>query len=153
MGYIPSDAEWYLADVIMQVAVEDDPRTVVHSNIVLIRADSPDEAYEKALEIGHHQETTYKNTDGKQVQFRFRGLKSLNVVYDELADGAELTYSEEVGVPEEEIQRRIVPKEELSVFAPLSHPNKPNYASRDIYERVRDLFPDSEPPPGVWMEE
>ena len=52
MGYIPKDAKWYLADIIQQITVEDDPRSVVHTNVVLVRADSPEEAYEKALALG-----------------------------------------------------------------------------------------------------
>lgn len=52
MGYIPKSAKWYLADIVQQITVEGDPRSVVHTNLVFVRADSPEEAYEKALELG-----------------------------------------------------------------------------------------------------
>ena len=58
MGYIPEDAKWYLADIVLQIAVDDDPRSVVHINLVLIRADSPEEAYEKALALGAEGEAS-----------------------------------------------------------------------------------------------
>jgi hypothetical protein len=48
MAYIPDDAKWYIAEIIMECQIEDDPRNVVHINIVLVRADSPEEAFEKA---------------------------------------------------------------------------------------------------------
>ena len=52
MGDIPENAKWYLADIVQEITVEDDPHNVVHTNLVLIRADSPEEAYQKAMELG-----------------------------------------------------------------------------------------------------
>ncbi len=60
MAYIPADAKWYLADIVEQIAVEDDPRHVVHTNTVLIRADSPEDAYAKAVELGTNKGVSYK---------------------------------------------------------------------------------------------
>ena len=45
MAFIPADAKWYLAEIVEQISVEGDPRSVIHTNLVLVRADSPDEAY------------------------------------------------------------------------------------------------------------
>jgi Domain of unknown function (DUF4288) len=86
-----------LAKIVEQITVEGDPRNVVHTNLVLIRADSPEEAYPKAVELGAAGEQSYENLDGTRVEFRFRGLRELSVIYDELEHGAELTYSEDVG--------------------------------------------------------
>ena len=52
MGYIPEDAKWYLADLVEEITVEGDPRNVVHTNMTLVRADSPEEAYQKAVQLG-----------------------------------------------------------------------------------------------------
>jgi hypothetical protein len=52
MGYIPEDAKWYLAEIVEEITVEEDSRNVVHRNLHLIRADSPEEAYRKAIELG-----------------------------------------------------------------------------------------------------
>ena len=35
-----------------EITVEGESRNVVHTNLLLVRADSPEEAYEKALELG-----------------------------------------------------------------------------------------------------
>jgi hypothetical protein len=71
----------------------------------LIRADSPDEAYEKAVSLGYQGEASYDNPNGQLVQIRFRGLADLDVIYDELGHGAELLFHEQVGVEPEEIEK------------------------------------------------
>jgi len=62
------------AELVEEITVEDDPRNVVHQNLVLIRAVSADEAYEKARKIGKDGETSYDNPSGKAVRIRFRGF-------------------------------------------------------------------------------
>jgi hypothetical protein len=90
MGFIPKDARWYLAGLVLEHTVEGDPRNVVHVNTHLIEADSPDEAYQKANALGRAGELEYANSDGKQVRVAFRGLRDLDVIHEDLEDGAEL---------------------------------------------------------------
>src|SRR5580704_16335633 len=137
MGYIPEDAKWYLADIVLEITVEDDPRNVVHTNLHLVRAESPEEAYQKAIQIGIASGHTSVNPDGKRVIFRFRGLCDLKEVIDsELEHGAELSYREDIAVDEATIQEWVSSKEDLGVFRPMEFnpSSKPNYASRDIME-------------------
>jgi hypothetical protein len=47
MGFIPKDARWYWADLILEFTIEGDDRNVVHINTHLIEADSPEQAYQK----------------------------------------------------------------------------------------------------------
>lgn len=129
MGYIPKDAKWYLARLVEQITVEGDPRNVVHTSLVLVRADSPEEAYQKALELGAQREIAYKNPQGLKVTTTFRGLQDLGVMHDPLEHGAELEYTEEVGVDEVALKRRILRKEELSVFAPIEQSSRPDYSA------------------------
>jgi hypothetical protein len=140
MAHIPTDAQWYIAEIVDQITVEDDPRSVVHKNLVLIRADSPETAYEKALSFGRDSETDYVNPDGKQVHIRFRGLSDLNVIHGELEDGAELMYEEKVGLTNESIERLISTKERLAVFCPIRSTKGPDYSSREILDEVRKLL-------------
>jgi len=140
MAYIPTDAQWYVAEIVEQVIIEGDPRNVVHRNLVLIRADSPETAYEKALSFGRSSETDYDNSEGKQVHIRFRGLSDLNVIHDKLEDGAELMYEEKVGLTNESIERLISPKERLAVFRPIEHTKGPDYSSREILDETRKLL-------------
>src|SRR5688572_10012616 len=89
MSYIPDSAIWYIAEIVEEISVESDPRNVIHRNMVLIHDNSAEEAYSKALEHGKHAETSYQNPEGKRFCIRFRGLRDLMVVHDDLEHGAE----------------------------------------------------------------
>jgi hypothetical protein len=116
MGFIPKDAKWYLADIVEEIRVEGERRNVVHTNQIL---DSPDEAYNKAMALGRRANMKCKNTEGKTVTIRFRGLSELNVIHDELEHGCEISYSENVGVSENKIRSWISPKRKLGSVAPI----------------------------------
>ena len=73
MSYIPPDAKWWLADLVVEFRIDGDPGSLVHFNLTLIRADSAEQAYSKALARGAEFADTYTNTDGRQVQVFFRG--------------------------------------------------------------------------------
>ncbi len=143
MSYIPEDAQWYVADIIEEMRIEADPRNVVHINTVLVRANSPDEAYQRALELGQEAEYCYENTDGRMVSVIFRGLGQLSVVHDELEHGAELLYREKIDFPEEEIRSLVAPKEQLGVFAPRRPPSGPNYMPNSVMKDLERMGFDS----------
>ncbi len=145
MGYIPKDAKWYLADIVLEITIESDPRNVVHTNLVLIRADSPEEAYQKAMELGTANEASWENANGKRVAFRFRGLRDLNVIHVQLGHGAELIYNEDIGVDEAAIQKWITPKEKLAVFSPIIPSTGPDYRSSEIVNKIYKEFPHLRP--------
>ncbi len=140
MGCIPKDARWYLAEIVMEIAIQDDPRNVVHLNTTLVRADSPDEAYQRAQELGAEGATSYKNSHQKMVTIRYRGLRSLEVIHEELEHGAELAYSERVAVREEEIAKLITAKGKLGVFRPIMSSQAPDYGSSEVREEALKLL-------------
>jgi hypothetical protein len=140
MGHIPEDAKWFLADIVMEIVVQGDSRNVVHVNTTLVRAYSPFEAYERAQELGVQGETSYENSDGKMVTHRFRGLRSLEVIYEPLEHGAELIYTESIAVPEEDIAGLVTSKERLGVFRPITPSQAPDYGSRDVIDAALRLF-------------
>ena len=121
--WIPKDAKWYLADIVMEFKVGTDDGNTIHSNLRLVRADSPEEAYEKALLLGKEAELVYDNTDGEKVIVSFRGLRDLNVIYDEFEHGAEILYSEYEDLSEDALAKMITPKEQLSIFEPREVPD------------------------------
>lgn len=121
MDYIPPQPKWYVAELVEEFLLEDNPNNVIHINMILVRADSPNEAYDRAIWFGGGKEDSYKNTEGKNVTVKFHGLKSLSVVNGDLDDGTVLTWEEKVGVPEAEIRDLICKtKEELGAFRPTS---------------------------------
>lgn len=143
MAYIPHHAKWYVAEIVLEITVAGDPRNVLHRNLVLVRADSPEEAYAKALALGRDSEASDVNPEGFEVQFRFRGLAALNVIHDELEHGAELLYEESVGVKNEEVEKWIPPKEQLGVFRSIEPRDVPDYSSKEVMDEAEALLRNS----------
>jgi len=140
MSYVPTNARWYVAELVLEFIVEGDDRNVVHRNLVLVRAESPGSAYDKAVAQGKQSETSYLNPNRNRVSIKFRGIAKLNVIYDELEDGAELLYTEHIGVASEEIEHWIARKEDLSVFCPIRKTSGPDYSSKDVLDEVAKLI-------------
>jgi hypothetical protein len=115
MPRIPIDTKWYLAELVMEFDVAGE-RPLVHVNTTLIRADSPDEAYQKARHFGEGGESEYTNTDGNSVRIKFRGLRNLLPIYETLEDGAEILYEEISGLSNAEISKLVRDKSELAIF-------------------------------------
>lgn len=138
MAYVPENARWYLADVVIEHKIEDEPRNVIHINTLLVRANSPERAYQRALKLGKDAEHEYQNSDDKTVRVLFRGLRDLAVIYEPLRSGCEIIYSERVGLTEEETAKIVSPKEELGVFEEVQKPSKndPNYMPKEIMEAL-----------------
>lgn len=146
-AYIPEDAHWYLAEIVLEHRIQNVPETVVHFNLHLVEAGSPEVAYRKAIELGQAGENVYLNTDGAEVRTIFRGLRSLNVVYEELEDGAELVYEESIGLSEEDLVRQIPAREKLGVFAPRRMSVEgPNYMPGDIMKKIEAEMFELDPP-------
>jgi hypothetical protein len=143
MAYIPINAKWYVGELIEQITVEGDPRSVVHKNLILIRADSPEQAYEKAVALGHEAEDSYENPAGKKVRTVFRGLGELNVIHDDLDHGTELLYEEHIGVTNEEIEKWVQAKNELTIFRPTGPLKSPDYRVREVVEDAVRFHNDS----------
>jgi hypothetical protein len=118
MSYIPKNAKWYLADIMLEIQVQDEDTNIVHVNLTLIRANSPEEAYHLAIQVGKQSEIIYQNTDGKTVTMTFRGLRDLNVIHENLEHGSEIIFEELVDQSEEHISRLVRSKQDLAVFRP-----------------------------------
>ncbi|HTZ94901.1 MAG TPA: DUF4288 domain-containing protein [Terriglobales bacterium] len=140
MAYIPANAKWYLATIVEEIRVEGQNPNIIHKNLVLIRGDSPEQAYERAHELGTQAELQYENLSGKTVQVTFKGLNALNVVHDELEHGAELQYEELRGLSSDEVKGLIPRKEDLAVFRPLAPADRPDYSSKEVLEKAVELL-------------
>jgi hypothetical protein len=138
MGYIPKDVCWFIAELVLEIRVEGDPRIVLHKNLTLVRAASADEAYAHAIDLGAKSESQYENPSGRSVQIAFRGVSKLNVVHDHMEHGAELLYEELVGVSESEIGRLIPSKESLAIFRAIEPSTGPDYSSREILDEATE---------------
>jgi len=133
-------ANWYIAEIIMEITVANDVRNVVHHNFFLISANSPDEAYEKAIKIGKESESDYHNPQDKPVETRFIGIADLDVIQDNLADGAEVLFHYAVGVSPEQVRSLARSKEQLRAFLPPKRAEGPDCASSEIVDLVEKQF-------------
>ena len=121
-----------MAELVEEITVEDDSRNVVHRYLVLIRACTPDQAYEKANKLGGDGETSYANPSGKTVKIKFRGLSQLDEVYEEIEDGAEILFHSKVGASEKKLRSLVTPREHLHAFLSHKQAEGPNYSSGEI---------------------
>ena len=139
MAFIPNDTIWYIAQVVLEITVEGESQNVVHVNYLLVRAESPAEAYDKALRLGFDHETTYMNQRGKRVRIVFRGLHNLTAVYEPLEHGAELLYEETLGLSQDNLDSLVAHKESLGVFRSIEKNPGPDYASAEIQGEARRI--------------
>ena len=140
MAFIPKGAKWYLADLVESISVQDDPRIVVHINLVLVRADSPEEAYSKALDIGRRGRARYRNKDGRRVVCRFEGVRELDVIQDDLEHGAELAYRRRVVRSLRKVKALVQRKGKLGVFAPRVVFRGPDYVEGNLRRELDALM-------------
>lgn len=145
MAYIPKDAQWYVAELVMECRIEGESRNVVHVNIVLVRADSPEKGFEKAEQLGKEGEDSYLSPMNQRTVWLYRGLRDLNVIHDELEHGAELMFEERINISEGAVQEMITTKSQLNLFRPDKQrdPSRPNYGCKEIMEEALRLINDS----------
>jgi hypothetical protein len=138
MAYIPKDAEWFIADLVEEIRIQGSKRNVVHINSILVRANTPNKAYKKAIKFGKESNIKYINSEAKKVTIRFLGLRNLDVIHDPLNDGCEIMYIERIGMTKSGLKKLIKGKEELEAFRPVLpiSRNQPNYASKEVMDKV-----------------
>jgi hypothetical protein len=130
-AYIPADATWYVATLVVHITVGRNPTSVLHRNTVLVKAHAPEEAYRLAVVLGRKNNRRWRNSAGELVRIRFLGLEELNVVHDELEHGAELFYNERLLRPRQRPESWVRPKRVLAVFTPRTPSKGPDYMSAE----------------------
>ncbi|HRJ11125.1 MAG TPA: DUF4288 domain-containing protein [Prosthecobacter sp.] len=107
---------WYAATLIVEVRVEGRKTCDAHLNTVLIQAASPEDAHAKALVLGKEADADFINLQGRKAVLRFRGLRDLTFVCDELEHGAEILWRRKARLNQAGIRRLMTRKSELGVF-------------------------------------
>jgi hypothetical protein len=120
MNYIDelySHKKWYLAHEILFIEVDDassQESFPVWENLILIKANNPEEAFEKAMINGRNSEepVTIQGVNG---YLRFKGLKDLILINDDLEDGAELEWIE-YEVDKDKLNQLVRAKQDMHAF-------------------------------------
>ena len=84
---------WYIATLVIACKVKggsDDDDPTCDEQIRLIRAPNAEIAYEKARQIGKHEELAYENIYGQTVRWAFVGLDDLDELDNTIHDGVEI---------------------------------------------------------------
>jgi hypothetical protein len=84
MAHSPETARWYIGELTEEVTLEGDPQNIVHKKTRVIFADSPQDAYEKALGMITEHEVTYLNQHHKAIRTRFWGLRELSLSNEDM---------------------------------------------------------------------
>jgi hypothetical protein len=118
-----SDARWYIAELTEEVTLEGDPTNVVHKKTRVIFADSPQDAYEKALTMITEHEVGYINQHHKAIRTRFWGLRELSLSNEDMDRAGML--------PENRVARRrnstgLSPEQQFALLLSLKPGALPN---------------------------
>src|SRR5262245_3783975 len=146
MSHSTQTKQWYVADIVIEIVVESDPRNVVHVNTVLVRAADNEDAYRRAFELGRRVVgRPYLNPAGKYVRSKFLGLRGLDLVHDRLTHGCEIMYEEYVRVSRRKIAAMVTKKSELNLFRRRSEQtenDRPDYSCGEIGRAYQDYVRD-----------
>jgi hypothetical protein len=112
--------KWYVASLLIKSRVGDDHQApyMCDEQVRLIKASDAEEAYNKALKIGHEEEQTYLNGDGETVYWEFEGLINLEEFDEEIEDGVEIRSKL---FDNANPAKLVSDKDHLAVFLALNH--------------------------------
>lgn len=116
MTYHRSEWAWYVAQLVVESRVEDVPESILLIESMLLRAESPDEAYAKATAICSSSEHGYRNKLGTPVLQRYVGVHNIeDLQVDEPEDGLVLGVHV-VSSSLQPTEKMVRDKNELSIF-------------------------------------
>jgi hypothetical protein len=112
---------WYSARLILKCTVGIQTSDFLFDEQVrLIKADTAEEAYSKAVKLGCEEESEYLNNEKQKVKWSFEGLFDLDIIAA-LKDGAEISSKR---FRADSSKGLVVSKEKLSVYFTTANNNK-----------------------------
>jgi hypothetical protein len=118
-GKIANNGDWYLVQIIERCEPtnidKSKPlrRCTVWGNYHLIRASSPEKAYEKAEKYGKEGTYTFKNSDKLEMKWEYLGIGDLLPIYEDIEDKAEIMWADYGFISAKRSERIIMTKEEI----------------------------------------
>lgn len=91
---------WFIAEIIekCEPVIRNDEsdlrRVTTYGNHHLIKADSPEEAFDKAVKLGEKSNYKFINSDKLEMESSFVGIGELVPIYEDIEDGAELMWTD-----------------------------------------------------------
>ncbi|UMB61414.1 DUF4288 domain-containing protein [Lutibacter sp. A80] len=125
------NGNWYIVEIIEKCEpVERNEkqelrRVTTWGNHHLIKADSPEKAFDKAVKLGKEAEYKFTNSDKIEMEWIFVGIGELLPVYEDIEDGAELMWNDYGFISNRRTMRMPYKKKELmKLIKPKQQPNK-----------------------------
>jgi hypothetical protein len=116
---------WYVAELTEEVTLEGDPQNVVHKKTRVIFADSPQDAYEKALAMITEHEISYINQHHKAIRTRFWGLRELPLSNEDM-DRAGMLPKSRAGAARRHNSTGLSPEQQFALLISLTPGALPN---------------------------
>lgn len=116
---------WYIAELTEEVTLEGDPQNLVHKKTRVIFADSPQDAYEKALSMITEHEISYINQHHKAIRTRFWGLRELNLSNEDM-DKAGMLPGDRAGIARRKNSTGLTPEQQFALLMSLKPGALPN---------------------------
>jgi hypothetical protein len=120
-----TSARWYVAELTEEVTLEGDPQNLVHKKTRVIFADSPQDAYEKALAMITEHEVGYINRHHKAIRTRFWGLRELSLSNEDM-DRAGMLSEERAGSARRRNSTGLSPEQQFALLLSLRPGALPN---------------------------
>jgi|SRR5689334_10842384 len=144
-GAIRNDLDWFLASVcvrnepVVRSSKQASSRSLTWINTYLIHAKDLAEAFDKAVKIGKSEQNQYKVKGGLR-KWRFVGIWDLQLIWDDLADGEEMFWTDYGRITNRIARRRCITKQQLlrGSYGPTTaekvsnKPVRPTKASRVV---------------------
>ncbi|SFW69602.1 MULTISPECIES: DUF4288 domain-containing protein [Flavobacteriaceae] len=125
------NGNWYIVEIIEKCEpVERNEkqelrRVTTWGNHHLIKADSPEKAFDKAVKLGKEAEYKFTNSDKIEMEWIFVGIGELLPIYEDIEDGAELMWNDYGFISNRRTMRMPYKKKELmKLIKPKQQPNK-----------------------------
>ena len=119
---------WYIVEIIEKCEPvdrnekQDLRRVTTWGNHHLIKASSPEKAFDKAVKIGKESEYKFTNTDKVQMEWIFVGIADLIPIYEDIEDGAEIMWTDYGFISNRRIKR--MPRTKLEILKNIKPKNK-----------------------------
>ena len=125
MSNSPEIDRWYIAELTEEVTLEGDPQNVVHRKTRIIFADSPQQAYEKALTMITEHEIVYLNEHRKTIRTRFWGLREMNLSNEDM-DRAGMLPESRMGAARRRNATALSPEQQFALLLSSKPGSLPN---------------------------
>ena len=110
---------WYIVEIIEKCEPiernekQELRRVTTWGNHHLIKADSPEKAFDKAVKLGKEAEYKFTNSDKIEMEWIFVGIGELLPIYEDIEDGAELMWNDYGFISNRRTMRMPYKKKEL----------------------------------------